>query len=308
MSTMSEPDLTKKMKGGNTNTNRQQAVPPKASTSRPDSDSTFHDDPPEEDISDEHDQHYNKKKPKTNWQKKGDNREPAYVSPIPKIGSIPSIGGSRPQLPRYLTSSIVGMKISETGDVVDDQGKVHGRVAGDLPSMVGRTVMNQRGDVLGDDGELLGYVAELEADKKGAAESSNASQSLKDYLEGRKSAFQINHLGQILDDKGEIVGSFHDYKKMGPKPDGRQSSTDKAPGEEETEEETEEEGAEASGSGAKEQQQKEEKQNAQSWRKEDKGESPSDIFLDVKSTREGIQLTIRIPTVFGARDPKITFS
>ena len=60
----------------------------------------------------------------------------------------------------------------------------------------------------------------------------------------------------------------------------------------ESEEETEEEEAEASGSGAKEQPQKEEKQNAQSWRKEDKGESPSDIFLDVKSTREGIQLTI----------------
>jgi len=54
----------------------------------------------------------------------------------------------------------------------------------------------------------------------------------------------------------------------------------------------------------------ERRQNAEAWRQEQPGESPSDIFLDVKSTVEGIQLTIRIPTVFGGQQvrPNISFS
>jgi hypothetical protein len=54
----------------------------------------------------------------------------------------------------------------------------------------------------------------------------------------------------------------------------------------------------------------ERRQNAAEWRKENPNESPSDIFLDVKSTREGIQLTIRIPTVFNGQQttPHISFS
>ncbi|KAJ4300619.1 hypothetical protein N0V88_003303 [Collariella sp. IMI 366227] len=115
---------------------------------------------------------------------------------FPKLdqSSIPST--DRPSLPAYVGAFLVGKQVDEDGDIVDPAtGQVLAHAAGDLPAMVGRTVSNTKGDILG---------------------------------------------------RG----------------------------------------------------------------KENPSESPSDIFLDVKSTREGIQLTIRIPTVFNGQQttPHISFS
>lgn len=287
---MSEADVTR---GAKSSPRNATAKLQKGKTGRPSVDN-YAEEEKDEDSSDADDEEVQEKEkaPETKDSKK----PPAYVAPIPKIGPIPPISRtngtspSRPTLPRFVTANLVGRRIDEYGDIVDDEGKVLGRVAGDLPSMVGRTVMNQRGDVLGDDGELLGYVAEVESDKKKAA-SSTPTQSIDEYMGDQKSAFRVDQMGNIVDAEGNIVGSFHDNNTMGPKPKKEEPEEEK-----EEEKDEEEKGADEN---------EEERPNAQNFRKE---LNPSDIFLDVKSTREGIQLTIRIPTIFPGQQPRINFS
>ncbi|ERS95235.1 uncharacterized protein SPSK_06432 [Sporothrix schenckii 1099-18] len=237
-------------------------------------------------------------------------KQPAYVAPIPKIGRIPSLSPiatpkdipkdtpkdtaspdavpgissyGRPTLPRFLTARLVGKPIDEYGDVCDGDD-VLGRVAGDLPSMVGRTISNENGDVLGDDGhELLGYVEHVttDAERRSMQEARRrraaaaAAQPLDEFTGGGSSAFRVDADGNILDGQGNIVGRMN-KKGDGEDEDGNDQTRTKTQGEQK------------GGSPPR--------VNAESYRKE--GESPSDIFLDVKSTTEGIQLTIRIPTVF----------
>jgi len=280
------------------------------------------DDPPEEEIIDtwkkEAKAQTRSDSPSTNHQapksSAEDRRSPAYVAPIPKIGKIPSVStpgvpsAGRPHFPRFVTASLVGKKVDEFGDVVDDDGKVLGRVAGDLPSMVGRAVLNQRGDVLGDDGELLGYVAEVASETQRQAPAANghatpagsdedsATQSMDEYMANNQSAFRIDQRGNILDHDDNIVGSFHDFNRMGPKP-----AHEGQPSKEKVEK------PEAHTATNESKPPLEARPNAQSHRKEN--DSPSDIFLDVKSTTEGIQLTIRIPTVFPVGgQPRVQFS
>lgn len=268
----------------------------------------------------------------------------AYVAPIGRIPSIPSIkpipssvqSSSPPEQstpkpkkpPVYELSKehLVGKTIDEFGDIVDDNGAVLGRVEGDLPSMIGRTISNARGDILGDDGELLGYVAEVET---GQGEQKSSQEqvptwSLTEVMQAMAAAgkgpggLRVDPFGNILDGEGNVVGSFHDNasgfgKKNAPatgentptsqtkeKKSRPKESTKSPPPKAEAKADT----------GASSQSQP--RENAQSHRKEEPKESPSDIFLDVKSTTEGIQLTIRIPTVFNSggqpSQPKIVFS
>ncbi|KAL1893540.1 hypothetical protein Sste5346_006370 [Sporothrix stenoceras] len=258
-------------------------------------DENEYDDPPEEEIVEEE---RPKTAPPTSSARTGEPRvqthfhdrgkEPAYVAPIPKIGRIPSVNSvkspkdtptpaaegissfGRPTLPRFLTARLVGKSIDEYGDVCEGDD-VLGRVAGDLPDMVGRTISNENGDVLGDDGELLGYVEHVTTDAERRSmqearrrrEAAAAALPLDEFTGGGSSAFRVDADGNILDGQGNIVGKMN-------KKDEAKEGEKKVPGPPPV--------------------------NAESYRKE--GESPSDIFLDVKSTTEGIQLTIRIPTVF----------
>lgn len=280
---------------------------------------------------------------------------PAYVAPIGKIPGISSIHPtqSNPQptpppeddkaMPRkppvheIQKDHLVGKKIDEFGDVVDDDGSILGRVEGDLPSMIGRRISNARGDVLGDDGELLGYVAELGAgeSEKNSSKQQIPTWSLADVMKAMAAAgngpggLRVDPFGNILDPEGNIVGSFHDnisgFGKKNPAAafgdhspqrespkvvkDAKESKP-RRPQEPQPKETPlqDQKTEETAGSSP----QKEPRENAQSHRKEDPKESPSDIFLDVKSTTEGIQLTIRIPTVFNSggqpAQPKIVFS
>lgn len=135
----------------------------------------------------------------------------------------------------------------------------------------------------------------------------------------------VDPLGNILDTEGNVVGKFHDNNNPIHREQREQQQQQQEKGKEATAVADEEEKPASREQSARpspsatpqpepepeqksEQPQSERKQNAQSWRKEN--ESPSDIFLDVKSTTEGIQLTIRIPTVFNGTpvQPRVQFS
>ncbi|KAK0662490.1 hypothetical protein QBC41DRAFT_329737 [Cercophora samala] len=298
-------------------------------------------------------------------------RSSAYVAPIPKIGSIPkvspgiSLSPERPKLPPYVGSFLMGKTVDEYGDILDDQtGQVLARAGGDLPEIIGRKVSNRDGDILGDNGELLGYVADIEIERKGSTSpqsprAESQPRSLLDMMRKANASLMVDHLGNILDASGNVVGKFLDnnnplHRKekeeqelreriqqqaaAGPssvrrkKQEKKSEKEDKEGGQEDGVPDGQEEHPSPPPKSPKREQQKqsqskeqeqdqeqqrpprrteeERRQNAESWRKENPSESPSDIFLDVKSTKEGIQLTIRIPTVFGSQQikPNISFS
>ncbi len=260
-------------------------------------------------------------------------KTPAYVAPIGKIGPISPISPGiraapdRIQLPEYIGRFFVGKKVDEFGDIVDgESGQVLAHAGGDLPSIVGRAVSNAKGDILGDNGELLGYVEDLELGRTRSPKSPTAPRSLFELLGQSKASLMVDEHGNILDPSGQVVGKFRDNNN----PLHRK---EKEGEEAQSEEKQPEENKRKPSSGGEERAQpvrdeqageeeqrkpeprprrteSERRQNAESWRKENPGESPSDIFLDVKSTTEGIQLTIRIPTVFGGQQvkPNISFS
>lgn len=279
----------------------------------------------------------------------GRSRSPAYVAPIPRIGPISpmspgiQIAGDRPDIPPFIGSLLIGKLVDEDGDIVDDKtGQVLAHAAGDLPSMMGRRVSNAQGDILGDDGELLGYVADIEWGRT-RPPATAPPRSLFDLMGRATSSLMVDHQGNILDASGNVVGKFHDnnnplHRKEKEEKAALEKAQEKegepeksgtgqqqgsppptpapAPEPEQKQEQEQEQEQEKSQNAAGESKprprrtEEERRQNAEAWRKENPNESPSDIFLDVKSTREGIQLIIRIPTVFNGQQttPHISFS
>lgn len=189
----------------------------------------------------------------------------ANVSPIPKIPKITPIGMAPPQNLPQLARGLAGKMVDDVGNVVDESGNVLGHALGDLPAMVGKKV-NENGEVYGDDDELIGYVTENFTDSASATQNPG----------GPWGGLQIDHDGNILDATGSVIGRF--FQKPG-------------------------ERGQVPSSGGNAQQDPEPAQNPKQEEKPKvnahTGGSPSDIFLDVKSTTDGIQLTIRIPTTFG---------
>ncbi|KAJ8122534.1 hypothetical protein ONZ43_g1295 [Nemania bipapillata] len=187
------------------------------------------------------------------------------ITPIPKIPKIPHIDSSPPRdLPR-LAQGLAGHVIDDVGNIVDASGEVLGHATGDLPAMVGKKV-SDNGEVYGNDGEIVGYVSENFINPPPPTEIPG------DVLGG----LRVDHKGNILDGSGNIIGKFYqppERKSISPKPSAKPSSPKAKPQEKPKEEQKP-------------------KVNAQT------GGSPSDLFLDVKSTTDGIQLTIRIPTTF----------
>ncbi|EGS21282.1 uncharacterized protein CTHT_0031350 [Thermochaetoides thermophila DSM 1495] len=251
-------------------------------------------------------------------------RSPAYVSPIPKIGTftpmfqdiqIPALG--RPRLSSFIGTLLIGKPIDEDGDIVDEKtGQVLARAGGDLPSIVGRVVSNSQGDILGDDGKLLGYVADVELGRTRPPISPEQPRSLFELMGKAASSLMVDHQGNILDASGFIVGKFYCHEDAihdADNAEGNMPPNDKTerrqqqpscqsqhlttPPEQQPEQQKAQPTGDSSNAG---QNQGSERTNARAWKKESPEESPSDIFLDVKSTREGVQLTIRIPTVFPA--------
>ncbi|KAL2159517.1 hypothetical protein VTH06DRAFT_2522 [Thermothelomyces fergusii] len=301
----------------------------------------------------------------------GQPKSPAHVAPIPNIGRITPISpgiqicpADRPDIPPFVGALLLGKQVDEDGDIVDEKtGQLLAHAAGDLPSMVGRRVANAQGDILGDDGKLLGYVADVEWPRPRPPPTA-APQSLFDIMGRATSSLMVDHAGNILDASGNVVGRFHDNnnplhrKKQEemeaveraksaqskapqpseekqpiswgedqrqrlphatspphppplPPPSSPQHQPQNEPGETQDDGQEQAQSPRAGGDAQPRPRRTEEKRRkAETWRKEDPSESPSDIFLDVKSTREGIQLTIRIPTVFNGQQstPHISFS
>lgn len=188
----------------------------------------------------------------------------AEISAIPKIPKIAPIGATQPPNLSELAQGLRGKRVDDVGNVVDDSGNVLGHVMGDLPSMIGKKVA-ENGEVHGDDGELIGYVTENFIESPSTTENSS----------GPWGGLQIDHDGNILDATGNVIGRF--FQKPGEKDQLPPSASNP----------------------------QQDPKLDQDRKKEEKpkvnahtGGSPSDIFLDVKSTTDGIQLTIRIPTTF----------
>ncbi|KAI1353903.1 hypothetical protein F5Y01DRAFT_44084 [Xylaria sp. FL0043] len=186
------------------------------------------------------------------------------ITPIPKIPKIAHIDSSPPANLQRLAQGLAGHAVDDVGNIVDESGEVLGHATGDLPAMVGQKV-SDNGEIYGDGGEIVGYVSDNFIDPPSPTEIPG------DVLGGLK----VDHKGNILDHEGKIIGKFHQPPE---KMSSRKSS--KAEGEEKSREE------------------RKPKVNAQT------GGSPSDLFLDVKSTTDGIQLTIRIPTTFSRPSPE----
>ncbi|KAI1309205.1 hypothetical protein F5Y03DRAFT_74711 [Xylaria venustula] len=188
------------------------------------------------------------------------------ITPIPKIPKIGHIDSSPPVNLQRLAQGLAGHAIDDVGNIVDESGEVLGHATGDLPAMVGKKVSDS-GEIYSDDGDIVGYVSDNFVNPPSPTEIPG------DVLGGLK----VDHKGNILDSEGNIIGKFH-------QPPGKKSSSQKPSAKSETEEKSKEE--------------RKPKVNAQT------GGSPSDLFLDVKSTTDGIQLTIRIPTTFSQPPPE----
>ncbi|RYP75024.1 hypothetical protein DL771_002672 [Monosporascus sp. 5C6A] len=190
--------------------------------------------------------------------------DPSVHSASANVSPIPKIPKITPigiSPPANLSQLARGLE----GKMVDDVGNVvdeSGKVLGHVVGDLPAMVgkrVAKDGEVYGEDGGLIGYVTE------------NFTESTTTENPGGPwGGLQIDHYGNILDAAGNVIGRF--FQKPGEK-GGPPLST--------------------AGSQQNPKQEEKPKVNAHT------GGSPSDIFLDVKSTTDGIQLTIRIPTTFG---------
>lgn len=211
---------------------------------------------------------------------------PANVTPIPRIGSISPIqkpeGGTTMKLPD-LAEGLEGFEVDDVGNVVDEKGKVLGYVIGDLPSMVGKKVA-EGGKVYDENGEILGHVTENFLNDEDGSE--DESDDLTDALNG----LRVDHDGNILNTKGNIVGRLNEP----PAASGRKRQ--------DQDQQQQQSSAQSSGTD----------QNKKSDGKNpNKGRTPAipaDICLDVKSTYDGIQIIIKIPTMFDKAPHTITIT
>ncbi len=233
-------------------------------------------------------------------------------TPLPVPPGIQICTAHRPELSPSIGRLLVGNLIDQDGDIVSrETGQVLARAAGDLPSMVGRQVSNAKGDILGENGELLGYVTDV-------TQTPSPPRSLFDVMGHASSSLMVDHMGNILDSTGTVVGKFRDNNAH-PHPkeeetevgEGLESPTRPCvPAADRPAQPSPRPQSPTPGQSAPRRTEEERRESAAQWRKENPSDSPSDIFLDVKSTREGIQLTIRIPTVFPSQQatPHISFT
>ncbi|KAK1964045.1 hypothetical protein LY78DRAFT_682806 [Colletotrichum sublineola] len=202
---------------------------------------------------------------------------------IPKVTPLSS-GLTLPPNLAQLAQGLDGKYVDEFGNILDWNGQVLGRVEGDLPSMVGRPVA-VTGEVFSEDGEVVGYVAENDTIPP-------APPSPKP-IEGMGDGLKVDHMGNILDKNNNVVGHF----------DGAPLAKSL--------QRTGQNGKSGQSNGARPGHIPDTRTScpqctAHQPKPSSTTPSPSEIFMDVKSTNDGIQLIIKIPTVFhGGGNPNI---
>ncbi|KAI0450240.1 hypothetical protein F5B21DRAFT_491726 [Xylaria acuta] len=189
--------------------------------------------------------------------------DPSVHSTSSSITPIPKI----PKIPHIDSSpptDLAGLAQGLVGHAVDDVGNVVNE-SGEVLGHATGDLPAMVGKKVSDDGEVYGDGGEIVGYvSENFVNPPSPTEIPGDFL-GR---LRVDHQGNILDSDGKIIGKFHEP----PKPSAKSSSEEKP-----------KEGQKP-------------KVNAHT------GGSPSDLFLDVKSTTDGIQLTIRIPTTF-SRQP-----
>ncbi|KAK1580690.1 uncharacterized protein LY79DRAFT_520324 [Colletotrichum navitas] len=202
---------------------------------------------------------------------------------IPKVTPLSS-GLTLPPNLAQLAQGLDGKYVDEFGNILDWNGQVLGRVEGDLPSMIGRPVA-VTGEIFSEDGEVVGYVAENDTIPP-------APPSPKP-IEGMGDGLKVDHMGNILDKNNNVVGHF----------DGAPLAKSL--------QQTGQTGKSGQSSGARPGHVPDTRTScpqctAHQAKPSSTTPSPSEIFMDVKSTNDGIQLIIKIPTVFhGGGNPNI---
>lgn len=189
----------------------------------------------------------------------GRGSEPEVSNPEIRIPRIKPVTEEQSEKsPEELAVGLEGKYVDEFGNILDWDGTVLGRVEGDLPSMVGRPV-SASGEILDTDGEVAGRVCE---------------NYIKPKLEPLSSGLRVDSEGNIYDEEGNVVGKLNKLKD-----DSNQTK----------------------------EQQEQQKQQQQQQQQDGKvnipkppavAPRPDELYLDVKSTFDGIQLIIKIPTVF----------
>ncbi|RGP68930.1 hypothetical protein FLONG3_7991 [Fusarium longipes] len=185
-----------------------------------------------------------------------------------------------------LAAGLDGKYVDEFGNILDWDGTVLGRVQGDLPSMVGRPV-TANGQVLDEDGEVAGQVCDNYIEP---LPSSEQEPKLKPLASG---GLKVDDEGNIYDDQGNKIGKLDKPIKDGADkvseitPRGNHGGGDQKQGQ----------GQRGQGNGST----GTNTNDAAAPGGAPKPPRPDELFLDVKSTYDGIQLTIKIPTVFNSR-------
>ncbi|KAF4512613.1 hypothetical protein G6O67_001730 [Ophiocordyceps sinensis] len=186
--------------------------------------------------------------------------KPRASMAIPRIPPITPMASQ--QDPRTLARGLEGCFVDEFGNVLGWDGTVLGRVQGDLPSMVGRPVSAQ-GHIVDAEGQVAGFVSESFVPPPGASSSPpppQPSSSRKPLDRG----LRVDGDGTIYDHEGVPVGRMTQAQGTLRPGESRRGQApcacSRSPG----------------------------------------APSPSEVCLDVKSTHDGIQLIIKIPTVFHA--------
>ncbi|KAK1546236.1 hypothetical protein CPAR01_00203 [Colletotrichum paranaense] len=203
---------------------------------------------------------------------------------IPKVTPLSSDLRLPPNLAE-LAQGLDGKYVDEFGNILDWNGQVLGRVEGDLPSMIGRPV-SVTGEIFSEDGEVVGYVAEND--------TIPPTPPSPKPIEGMGDGLKVDHLGNILDKHNNVVGHFDgaplakSVQQTGQPSSSNQSSNPRPGYMPDTHTSCPQCTAH-----------RQSKPSADT-------PSPSEIFMDVKSTNDGIQLIIKIPTVFhGGGNPNI---
>ncbi|TDZ36814.1 hypothetical protein C8035_v008768 [Colletotrichum spinosum] len=192
---------------------------------------------------------------------------------IPKVTPIAS-GLTIPPNLAQLAKGLDGKYVDEFGNILEWDGQVLGRVEGDLPSMIGRPV-SVTGEILSEDGEVVGYVAEND--------TIPPTPPSPRPIEGMGDGLKVDHMGNILDKNNNVVGHF-DGAPLAESLQraGRTGGNDNVPP-----------------NGGAPPDDNPHSENCSCGRpKPSSAPKPSEVFLDVKSTHDGIQLIIKIPTVF----------
>ncbi|RSM16781.1 hypothetical protein CDV31_004390 [Fusarium ambrosium] len=196
----------------------------------------------------------------------GRGAEPEVSNPEIRIPRIkPVTEEQSKKSPEELAVGLEGKYVDEFGNILDWDGTVLGRVEGDLPSMVGRPV-SASGEILDAEGEVAGRVCE---------------NYIKPKLEPLSSGLRVDSEGNIYDEEGNVVGKINKLKDK-----DRDSSSSSNKDNKNDSNQTQQ------------QQQQQQGGNVNVPKPPVVAPRPDELYLDVKSTFDGIQLIIKIPTVF----------